>query len=532
MKHTLSRLLAAFLAWAPLMAQATEDPGQGAHLPPLQKIAASHLSGLPSAAMAVYTARDWRPLWTDGQTLTARGKALEQGLRQAGLHGLDPRRYSLPETHDQAAQDIALSLAALRLAEDLRAGVLAPAPAPTASADLTAFLSQLATAQEPATALYALAAPQTPLYTGLLNALAAYRRIASHGGWPRLPDGPLLRPGDTAPALVPLLRQRLRASGDLNAEEIPQNEIDGSIYTLSLENAVRRFQDRHGLDPDGVIGPRTRSALNESVDSRIRTLQLNLDRLRQLPDALGARHVLVNTAGFELFLFQDSQPVFRSPTIVGTRRHPTPSFSDTIEYVVFNPYWNIPRSIAINEIAPQAALDPAYIFREDMQVLAPGGELVNPFSVDWWAAARGDMPYRLRQRPGPQNALGRLKILFPNHFSVYLHDTPARSLFDQRVRAFSHGCVRVARPLELAAQVLGWPVEEVTQKVDQERREWVTVSTPTPVHVTYLTAWVDPETGTIHFRDDIYGRDRAVLPHVSALPLMADSNVPPRPPPE
>lgn len=520
---------------AVLPARAAEAPpdaaGRDAAPWPRLRLAAARLADLDPGLRATYADLSWRPLWTteDGR-LTPRGAALRAALAEtAARHGLDPGRYRLPSTGSAAALDLELSRAAVRLAGDLRSGVLrsphALHVAYPAEAESDGLLHALAGAADPADALAA-AAPTGPLYPDLVRALAQYRAVAAAGGWPAVPGAETLEPGQTDDAQVPALRRRLVISGDLalDALEPSRGDLDSPVYDLRLEAAVRRFQERHGLAVDGLIGPNTRRALNIPVAARIETLLLNLDRLRWMPDQLGARHILVNIAGFEVMVMRDGRPILRSAIVVGKRRQETPAFSDTVEHVVVNPYWNVPKSIAVEEIAPQAARDPSYIHREDMEVVVPGGGTIDPYMVDWEAAAAGDLPYRLRQRPGPANALGRVKILFPNDFAVYLHDTPARSLFDRRVRAFSHGCMRVEKPLELAAEVLDWPVEKLAALIDTGERRWLSVDRPTPVHVTYLTAWVDPDTGAVQFRDDLYGRDADLRPQVTTLPILPDAD--------
>lgn len=469
----------------------------------------------------LYEDRGWRALWTDDDGLTRRGRALRDALAAAGRHGLDPARYAVPESLDDGAMELALSRAAGRLGQDLRDGVLdtqhADHVAYAADTDMATVLRLVAYAASPDEAL-AGPATHSPLYGDLVKALARYRSVAAAGGWPQVPDGPTIEIGEADPVVIPALRRRLLISGDLGLEQA--DDLDAAPFDLSMDTALRRFQERHGLAVDGVLGPRTRAALNVPVEDRIRAILLNLDRLRWMPDDLGARHIMVNIAGFEVMVFEDGRPTLRSPVVVGKDDRQTPAFSDVAEHVVFNPYWNVPQSIAVEEIAPRAAADPDHIFRQNMEVLTSDGTAINPWFVDWQAAAQGAMPYRLRQRPGSGNALGKIKILFPNDFAVYLHDTPAKSLFNRRVRAFSHGCVRVQKPFDLAAAVLGWPVEEVLEKVRSQDRAWVNVESPMPVHVAYLTAWVDPDSGAMQFRDDIYGRDADLWPQVASLPTL------------
>jgi murein L,D-transpeptidase YcbB/YkuD len=302
---------------------------------------------------------------------------------------------------------------------------------------------------------------------------------------------------------VPILRRRLQITGDITIQD-----PNSFRYDAGLELAVRGFQARQGLEVDGVVGPASRAALNLPVGERIAQLLINLERWRWLPDDLGDRHVLVNIAGFELQAVDYGQTVFRSAVVVGTPYHQTPVFSDQIEYVEFNPFWNVPTSIARGEILPKARRDPGYLAQQNIRVLAGWGDdapVVDPRRIDW----SRPFPYRLRQEPGPNNALGRVKIMFPNPFNVYLHDTPARDLFGRASRAFSHGCIRVHEPLALAAHVLDWSLPQVQSVVDGRGRKIVRLAKPMPVHVTYQTAWVGQD-GAVQFREDIYGRDARV----------------------
>lgn len=286
------------------------------------------------------------------------------------------------------------------------------------------------------------------------------------------------------------LRRRLVVTGDLVGAGYPD-------FDEETGKAVRRFQQRSGLDADGVVGEKTRRRLNASVESRIRQIEINLERWRWLPHDLGERYVLVNIAGFRAGLYDGDHLTLGMRAIVGKPYRKTPIFSDTIRYLVCSPYWNIPRSIAEGEIWPKGR---AYMAQHDIEVV---------------------QGRRLRQRPGPENALGRVKFIFPNRFNVYLHDTPARELFARSSRSFSHGCIRLEKPIDLATELLagqGWSRDRVLAAADSVTESTVHLDHPIPVHILYWTAWAD-ENGLVQLREDVYGRDDAVAAALDLPPL-------------
>lgn len=352
--------------------------------------------------------------------------------------------------------------------------------------------------------------PRSSGYAALVEALEDLRKLRDRGGWPRLPEEGLLQPGERSSA-VAALRARLVASGELAPADDRLNE---GFFDEAMEAAVRRFQARHGQKADGVVGPTTLASLNVSVEERIRQIELNLERWRWLPRDLGDRYIMVNTADFALQVVEEGEVVLRMRVIAGKRCRRTPLLSAEMTHLVLNPYWHVPRRIATRDLLPKIQEDPGYLEREHIRVFgdwnAPETE-IDPRSVDWTQLSRSHFPYRLRQDPGDGNALGKVKFLFPNRFSVYLHDTPARSLFERRRRDFSSGCIRVEKPLELAAYLLGdephWSPERLQHRVERGEHIWVRLSRPIPVYLLYWTAWVD-ESGEVQFRDDVYGRDR------------------------
>jgi L,D-transpeptidase YcbB len=345
-------------------------------------------------------------------------------------------------------------------------------------------------AQEVASTSLAEPAPTHEGYERLEQALERYRRSAGRSEYePQakpVPPGPALKPGAEGDR-VAALRARLAATAEAeSAEPLPETELP-EVFDATLEEAVRAFQERHGLPADGIAGASTLAELNRTAEDQIRKIEVNLERWRRLPADLGERHILVNIAAFRLDAIEDGRSVLDMRVIVGRTHTRTPVVSSAIERVVLNPSWYVPRGIASKEILPKGR---SYLRRNGFEVLPDG---------------------KLRQRPGENNSLGRVKFRFPNPFGVYLHDTPSRSLFDRTVRALSHGCVRIERPADLAAWVLRddpqWSPEAVQDALDSGRERSVELPEPVPVHIAYWTAWVD-DNGTLWFGQDVYDQDR------------------------
>jgi L,D-transpeptidase YcbB len=281
------------------------------------------------------------------------------------------------------------------------------------------------------------------------------------------------------------------------------------------------FQRRNGLTADGIVGRGTIEALNISVDDRIASIEANLERWRWLSDDLGERYIKVNIANFELQAIEEDRIVFQSEAIVGRPFRKTPVFSSLITFLVFNPDWTVPNTILINDIVPAVIRNPDYLASRGMKVLRSDGAEVNPASIDWQSVTLGNFRYRIRQEPGPDNALGRVKFMFPNQYSVYIHDTPVRNLFSQTDRSFSSGCIRIYKPLEFAEYLLrdnpAWTPTQIKSQLDLERMRTVNLNKPVPVHMLYLTAWADDD-GVVFFRRDIYDRDQRLLTALSQPP--------------
>ena len=354
------------------------------------------------------------------------------------------------------------------------------------------------------------ARPQHPWYQRGRDRLREYYALRDAGGWEPIAAGQVLHPGDSD-ARVPALRQRLAVTGDFKA---PQT-ADDSAYDTELEAAVKRFQDRHGLTTDGIVGAGTFAALNVPISARIDQIRVNMERARWVMHELKGDFVLVDVAGFDVSWFRNDEPVWTSRVIVGRPYRETPIFKSLVTYVVFNPTWTIPPGILVKDKLPILKKDPGYLQRNHIRVIDSQGREVDPDSVNWDAYGPGRLPpYQLRQDPGDDNALGLVKIMFPNPYSVYLHDTPTKSLFDRDERIFSSGCIRVQKAFELAELVLNdparWNAATIAEVVAAKATRTVNLPSPVPVLILYWTA--QPTTdGRVIFRNDIYGRDPPTL---------------------
>lgn len=349
-------------------------------------------------------------------------------------------------------------------------------------------------------------------YLKMIKALANFRSIAKKGGWPVIGAGFNLRKG-VHHRRVYALRERLVISGDYESTGIN----DGNYFDEKLADAVHLFQQRHGLDMDGIVGPATLAALNVPVERRIRQIELNMERWRWISHNLGQRYILVNIADFNLKVIEDSKERLEMRVVVGKPHRSTPIFSDMVEYLVVNPYWYLPKTIVVEDVVPSVLADPDYLIKKEIKVFAAGSNEtheVESTEIDWTMINTNNLPYKLRQEPGLHNALGRVKIMFPNRFSVYLHDTPRQELFRKTARDFSSGCIRLEKPVELVAYLLGndpkWSLENITNNMESGERQVISLSEQIPIHILYWTAWVG-EDGKINFRKDIYNRDEMLV---------------------
>ena len=498
-----------------------------------------------TALQSVYLDGGYRFLWSTAPGAVApAADSLRAVLSGAGRHGLEPEDYGLSLLEELAARvrsrptdeaarvdlDLLLTDAFLVYGSHLLLGRVDPIRiepewiANRRSADLPGALSRALGAGDIRGVLEGELAPRQTEYARLQMALGTLVRAREAGGWPAVGAGPALREGDEGPR-VAALRRRLTFSTDpAERSWAREGEEEPETFDPTLARAVQGFQERHGLEADGVVGAATVEALDVPVEARIRQVRVNLERWRWLPDDLGRRHIRVNIAAFETEVWNDGSVALHLRSIVGRQYRMTPSFTGSMRYLVLAPYWHVPPRIAAVDKLPEIQKDPGYLARQRFSLLDAGTNApVDPSTVDW-AATSGpsfNAHYRLRQDPGPLNALGNVKFMFPNRHNVYLHDTPQRELFARTRRDFSSGCIRVENPLELARYLLSadpsWTPERIQRVVNGGVEQTVLLPEPVPVHLLYLTAFVE-EDGRVHFRSDLYGRDVTVLGALEADP--------------
>jgi len=479
----------------------------------------------------VYEKRGFAPLWSD----RSRTDALLKSIAASSSHGLDPVDYHAPllavatsaeataadPERARAERDLLLTDAFVRLAYHLYFGKADPRALQQGwnfartleGADPASALTRLIEAGDPAASLEGLA-PRLAQYRDLRGALARLRGIEQRGGWPAVSGGPKLERGSSG-VRVRQLRERLTASGDLAA-----GVADG-LFDEPLEAAVLRFQADHGLEADGIVGPATLAALNVTVAGRIAQVRANLERLRWVARELTGEYLLVDIAGFAAQLWLKDSLAWQARVVVGRPFRKTPEFRAPMKYLVLNPEWNVPPTILREDLLPKVIRDPAYLQRHHMRVLDPAGGVVDAAAISWqsYGSRPRSFPYQIVQAPGQDNPLGRVKFMFPNEHSVYLHDTPSRALFDKTVRAFSSGCIRVDDSLELALLLLDdprrWSREQLLEQIASGRTQTVPLDRPLPVLLLYFTATAGAD-GRIRFRPDLYQRDGPIIRALAA----------------
>lgn len=485
-------------------------------------------AGARALVAALYEKRGFTPLWDE----PSRAALLRGAIEASRTHGLDPRDYHaepiaapLPPTPAEAQRaaaerELLLTDAFIRLAYHLHFGKADPRTLQHGwnfarsldGAEPASALAALLAAPDPAAALEALA-PRLPAYRDLRLALAQLRAVELRGGWPRVSAGPKLETGSTG-ARVRELRRRLVAGGDL-ADADERGDFD-----TGLDAAVRRFQARHGIDPDGVVGPATLAALNVPVAERIALVRANLERLRWVARELAGDFLLVDIAGFNAQLWLGEALAWQARVVVGRPFRTTPEFRATMKYLVLNPEWNVPPTILREDVLPKVVRDPGHLGRNHMRVVDAGGRPLDPAAIDWAAARERPRAFahQIVQAPGKDNPLGRVKFMFPNEHSVYLHDTPSRELFERTVRAFSSGCIRIDKPLDLALLLLDddsrWGEPQLLEAIASGRTQTVPVKRPVPVLLLYFTATARGD--ELQFRPDLYHRDAPILRALAA----------------
>lgn len=350
--------------------------------------------------------------------------------------------------------------------------------------------------------------PKHEQYELLLEALKDLRAKKAKGAWPVPGEIPTLGENDSVPEVV-RVKKRLAASGYLPGQDSAY--INSKMYDEKLTSAVKMFQRYHGLKVDGIVGPGTLAKMNKTIDFRIKQVRLNLDRLRWLPDHIGQRDIIVNIPNFKLEYYENDFKKIEMNVVVGKTTHYTPALKDTITYIVFNPTWNVPYSIATEEMLPKIKADPSFLSRNNYKLLRGSyrsDDEVDPYSVNWSEITPDNFPFFIVERPGNGNALGRVKFMLPNNYSIYLHDTPADHLFNRRERDFSHGCIRLDKPFRLAEILLEGQTtpHEIDRMLASFETQAVVLNKPVPVHVVYQTVWAD-NFGELNFREDIYKFD-------------------------
>jgi len=496
-----------------------------------------------SLVQQVYRDHQHRPFWVRGARPEGRARELVRRICRSSEEGLSPADYDLAglkralvelnaakqaDPGKLAALDLRLTTIMLGFATDVLSGRLDPRTVDdgwyitTRRSSVDSTL-RAALQDDASPDVLEKLRPKPKAYAELADALKDYREILRKGGWGTVPPGPALKQGDRGPR-VTALRRRLHATRDLSSDQ-PDGGFDRDVA-----GAVSRFRVRHGLSSDSVADQATIGALNVPVEARIRQMEVNLDRYRWLPAEFTERYVLVNIPDYRLYAYDDGKLEFEQRVIVGDQyENATPVFADSMTYVVFRPEWNVPPSILAREILPRLQEDHEYdLSAQGLEVVDSTGKVVkDPSAVDWDDVDTTKPGYRIRQKPGPTNALGRVKFMFPNRFNIYLHDTPSRKLFERERRTLSHGCVRVEDPVQLAGFVLnkqdGWKQERIEQALDDSAHgnQMVSLERPLPVYLLYLTAFV--RDGQVQFRNDPYGKDRRAMARLGGPELQPPS---------
>ncbi len=491
------------------------------HIPVCSTCVASHKT-IP----AFYRNRNYQPAWTSkkavAQMLEAVRASADDGLMPSDYHStalqqlkekIEKSRRPDPET--VADFDMLLTDALLRLSYHLYYGKVNPESLDPDwnfkrdihKIDPELYLEKVIASGKILENLQGLR-PAHPYYGTLKEYLKKYR-LFSQNPWPMVPGGKVLKPG-MKDKRIPVLIQRLSAEG--YQVETSGNNTD--LYDQGLVEAVKEFQAHHGLETDGILGRNTLRELNIPARERVETIRVNLERARWILHDLDPEFLVVNIAAFELYFVKDGKKMWQCKVMVGKPYWKTPCFRATVEYVVVNPYWVVPPGILAKETIPKIKKNPHYLARENLEIVDSKGRVINPRSINWARVNPRRFPYMIRQKPGPKNALGRIKFIFPNKHFVFLHDTPAKSLFARSSRAFSHGCIRVEKPLELASILFQgsrkWNRQKIEELIASKETKTIHLERPMPILILYWTVTARDD-GGINFLKDIYKRDQKIL---------------------
>jgi murein L,D-transpeptidase YcbB/YkuD len=479
---------------------------------------------------AIYRAHEYAPLWHNPRSV----EQLLAAIRASALDGLDPSDYNLhtlesllQQRQDGVADnelagelDLLLTDSLVRLGYHLGFGKVDP-DALDPDWNMTRYIEDMDALVRQTDAidtgnvdvLLQSLRPQVPAYARLQAALAEYRELQAHGGWEPVAPGETLKRGMSGER-VAALRRRLLVTADMSADS-----SDPKLFDASLEAGVRNFQVRHGLEDDGIVGKATLAALNVPVEQRIDQIRANLERARWVLHDLPETYILVDIAGFRVTYTRDGKIVWQTRAQVGRPYRKTPVFRANMTYLEVNPTWTVPPTILREDVLPAIKRDPAYLAEKNMQVIDYDGNPVDPESIEWQRYTGRNFPYLIRQGPGPENALGRIKFMFPNRHIVYLHDTPSKSLFGKTTRAFSSGCIRIEDPYDLAGLLLEgdpeWDREKVIAEVDSLKTRTISLKQPVNVILFYWTTGFTAD-GQVIFKQDIYRRDPAIIRGLNA----------------
>lgn len=503
---------------------------------PGEKITIRDISLESAGAIHVfYDSRNYDEAWSENGILTEQAYELRFEIKQAKFDGLNPQDYHIGlidaffktfeankksgQTNDFAELadlDLLMTDAYFKLASHLEMGKVDPSKLQSEwgisrkpqNADYLSLLSGAIQSKEIRKSLEQLY-PNFTIYRKGREVIRSMDELSKKDSldWKAIKIDKAIKVGDSNNA-IPAIRQRLQFWGHLKEGY----DAESKIYDSVLFAAVKSFQKENGMEPDGAIGKNTVEGLNASPAYLLDKASINLERLRWLPDTVrDAEFILVNIANYQLDYINKLDTVFSSKVIVGKRYHESPIFTAQMSYIVFSPYWNIPTSIAKNEIIPSIRKNPNYLNQKNMEVVTGSGKVVDPASINWSSKS---FPYMIRQKPGGSNSLGLVKFMFPNSHSVYIHDTPSKSLFEKEDRALSHGCIRLQNPAKFAQVLLkdepSWTPERIDKAMHQEKEQIVNLPRKIPVVLVYLTFWADSK-GQPHFRSDIYDRDEELL---------------------
>ena len=480
-----------------------------------------------------YDQRYHRSIWFDGdqfkkdpEVLIAEIKdSYGEGLKPADYHldfiensVKDPELFTADSLGKKALLEILLTNAYLSLASDYLNGKIDPEiiieDYNHQDDNLEAQkLLKLLVDEEKLAQILETQLPTSSNYTQLRDKLYLYRDSGKIKEWPQINTDETLALEAEGRAVAQLV-ENLSARAYLNLESLDNRES----FSQQVKRSVVRFQLDNGLNADGIVGSKTRKALNIPLEQRIKQIIVNMERWRWLPENLGSRYIYVNIADYNLKLYENNQLKMEMKTIVGQEQRSTPVFSDEIDYLVLNPYWYVPKSIAVKDKLPLIKEDYKYLQENNYSLFQYTGnnnlKEIDPAEVDWSEIDKDNFNYLLRQNPGDENALGRVKFMFPNRFSIYLHDTPSKYLFSETERGFSSGCIRIEKPVDLAEYLLKdqekWDRQAIEAEMKKDKEKTVYLNNPIKIYLQYNTVWVD-SLGNLNFREDIYGRDQKII---------------------